>query len=140
MDPILGKSLGDIELGRALGQILQISARFHIEIQPQFNLLQKTMGMAEGVARDLNPEANMWLLAKPLAEDWIRGQTGIRLQLEQFFTDLTKLRRGLPRIIEKFEKEFQDKPEITQPKPSKTPWIIAVIAAMIAIATHIHYH
>ena len=140
VDPILGKSLGDIELGRALGQILQISARFHIEIQPQFNLLQKTMGMAEGVARDLNPEANMWLLAKPLAEDWIRGQTGIRLQLEQFFTDLTKLRRGLPRIIEKFEKEFQDKPEITPPKPSKTPWIIAVIAAMIAIATHIHYH
>ena len=138
VDPILGKTLGDIELGRALGQILQISAQFEIAIQPQFNLLQKTMGMAEGVARELNPEANMWVLARPLAVDWIQGQTGLRLQLEQFFTDLTKLRRGLPRIIERFEKELQE-PTPTKPeKKSNISLIIAVSAVIIAIVTIIH--
>ena len=138
VDPVLGKTLGDIELGRALGQILQISARFEITIQPQFNLLQKTMGMAEGVARELNPDANMWVLARPLAADWIKGQTGLRLQLEQFFTDITRLRRGLPRILEKFERELHEKPHIIPPKKSNYPLIITVIATIIAITAYIH--
>jgi len=138
VDPILGKTLGDIELGRALGQILQISARFEITIQPQFNLLQKTMGMAEGVARELNPDANMWVLARPLAADWIQGQTGLKLQLEQFFTDLTKLRRGLPRILERFEKEFQNKPHEKPAKKSNFSLIFAVSATIIAIVAIIH--
>ena len=57
---LLGKSLKHISIGTVLGQILQISSRFEIEVQPQFNLLQKTILMAEGMARKLNPEANMW--------------------------------------------------------------------------------
>ena len=138
VDPILGKTLGDIELGRALGQILQISAQFEIQIQPQFNLLQKTMGMAEGVARELNPDANMWVLARPLAVDWIQGQTGLKLQLEQFFTDLTKLRRGLPRIIEKIESEFNSKPPVRQDKKRNYPVLIGVIVAIIAGIVYLH--
>ena len=94
--------------------------------------------MAEGVARELNPDANMWVLARPLAADWIKGQTGLRLQLEQFFTDITRLRRGLPRILEKFERELHEKPDIIPPKKSNYPLIIAVIATIIAITAYIH--
>lgn len=133
VDPVLGKTLGDIELGRALGQILQISTRFEITIQPQFNLLQKTMGMAEGVARNLNPEANMWVLARPLAIEWMQGQTGLRLHLEQFFTDLAKLRRGLPHIIERFEKELHDPKPAPLPATRNYALIFAVVAVIIAI-------
>ena len=67
-DPVLGKALGDISLGLVLGQILQISARFEISIQPQFNLLQKTMMMAEGVARSLNPAADMWRFCPAISQ------------------------------------------------------------------------
>ena len=49
-DPVMGKALGEVSLATVLGQILQISTRFEIEVQPEFNLLQKTMMMAEGVA------------------------------------------------------------------------------------------
>ena len=44
----MGKPLGEVSLGIVLGQIFQLATRFEIEVQPQFNLLQKTMMMAEG--------------------------------------------------------------------------------------------
>ena len=80
----------------------------------------------------------MWVLARPLAADWIQGQTGLKLQLEQFFTDLTKLRRGLPRILERFEKEFQNKPHEKPAKKSNFSLIFAVSATIIAIVAIIH--
>ena len=47
-----------------------------METQPQLLLLQKTMVVAEGVGRALNPELNMWQLAQPLIEDWIAENLG----------------------------------------------------------------
>ena len=35
-----GQSAGEVSLATVLGQILQISTRFEIEVQPEFNLLQ----------------------------------------------------------------------------------------------------
>ena len=109
VDPVMDKPLGEIELSEALGQILQISARFDICVQPQFNLLQKTMVMAEGVARNLNPKANMWHLAKPLASEWIQSQTGFSLKLQEFFSDIERIVRTLPKIIDKYEKSVIEK-------------------------------
>ena len=42
-----------------------VSEAFAMETQPQLLLLQKTMVVAEGVGRALNPEVNMWQLAQP---------------------------------------------------------------------------
>ena len=109
VDPIMDKPIGEIELSEALGQILQISARFDIFVQPQFNLLQKTMVMAEGVARSLNPEANMWHLAKPLASDWVQAQTGFVFKLKHIFTDLERIFNALPDILEKYERDATEK-------------------------------
>ena len=109
VDPIMDKPIGEIELSEALGQILQISARFDIFVQPQFNLLQKTMVMAEGVARSLNPEANMWHLAKPLASDWVQAQTGFVFKLKHIFTDLERIFNALPDILEKYERNATEK-------------------------------
>ena len=99
VEPVLNKSLGDIELGTALGQILQLSARFDIAVQPQFTLLQKTLGMAEGVARHLSPNANMWALAGPHAQDWMAGQTGLLWRAEQFRQDIRTLVKSVPDIL-----------------------------------------
>ena len=100
VEPVLNKPLGEIELGTALGQILQLSARFDIAVQPQFTLLQKTLGMAEGVARHLSPNANMWALAGPHAQDWMAGQTGLLWRAEQFRQDIRKLVTAVPEIVE----------------------------------------
>jgi len=102
-DPVMGKSLGEVSLGTVLGQILQLSTRFSIEVQPQFNLLQKTMMMAEGVARQLNPQADMWELSRPLANDWMRVQAGLARRAETFIEDALLVASRLPRLLKELE-------------------------------------
>jgi len=133
-DPVLGKSLGDISLGLVLGQILQISARFDISVQPQFNLLQKTMMMAEGVARSLNPNADMWSFARPLASDWINSEDNIRAQIDRVFSDLRQIYLKLPQILEKL-----DKPVSPPPAP-KWPYVVTAISVLIALYSTLYIH
>ena len=68
-EPILGRPLHEISLGRLLAQLFQVTEQFEMETQPQLLLLQKTMVLAEGVGRLLDPSVNMWALARPHIED-----------------------------------------------------------------------
>ena len=107
-DPVMGKALGEVSLGTVLGQVLQLSTRFEIAVQPQYNLLQKTMMMAEGVARQLNPQADMWSLARPLASDWMRDHLNFARRAETLVEDLMMLAARLPRILDALEERRDD--------------------------------
>ena len=131
VDPVLGKTLADISLGTVLGQILQISSHFEISVQPQFNLLQKTMMMAEGVARTLNPQADMWHLARPLAENWITSEVTLFAQARQAVRDLTRLYHALPALLDRL-----DPPEPVSQPPSKLPWLL--VAGLLGLALYGH--
>ena len=69
--PILNKPIGQISMGNLFGQILSLSQKFDIKIQAKYCLLQKSMIMAEGIARQLNPNANIWETTEPLMKKWI---------------------------------------------------------------------
>ena len=69
--PILNKPIGDISMGNLFGEILALSRKFNIKVQAKFCLLQKSMIMAEGIARQINPKTNIWQTTKPLMEEWI---------------------------------------------------------------------
>ena len=88
-EPVMGKPLGDVSLGNVLGQIFQLG-RFAIDVQPQYNLLQKAMMMAEGVARQLNPHADMWTLA--VAGDWMQDQANFARRAESLIEDAIQRR------------------------------------------------
>ncbi len=135
-DPIMGKPIGEVSLGIVLGQILQISTRFEIEIQPEFNLLQKTMMMAEGVARQLNPQVDMWRLARPFAEDWMANEANLSKQAEQAVKTILNIATRLPNLLDTLENP-------PSPRALKQPWplrlaIIAIGLATLSFFTHIH--
>lgn len=75
-EPILDRPQNEISIARLLGQLFQITQTFEMETQPQLLLLQKTMLVAEGTGRNLSPDANMWLIARPLIEAWMRANLG----------------------------------------------------------------
>ncbi|MEL0023206.1 MAG: 2-polyprenylphenol 6-hydroxylase [Alphaproteobacteria bacterium] len=129
-DPVMGKSLGEVSLGTVLGQILQLSTRFSIEVQPQFNLLQKTMMMAEGVARQLNPQADMWDLSRPLASDWMRDQAGLAKRAETFIEDALLVASRLPRLLKELEDSAGQKPTSSR---NDLPIFISFLALALAI-------
>ena len=115
VDPLLGKMLGEVSMGQILGQILKISSRFEIAVQPQFNLLQKTIMMAEGVARQLNPQADMWALSRPFAADWIAAQSHPEKLLKDASQQVKRLVHLLPTLIARLEAEQAQ--QETQPAP-----------------------
>ena len=123
----MGKSLGDVSLGTVLGQIMALSTRFSISVQPQFNLLQKTMMMAEGVARQLNPEADMWGLARPLAGDWMQGQANFSRRAETFAEGVCA-DGALPPFWHGWKPNRQNLPSPPQPNfPCFCPvWLLAL--------------
>ena len=71
-----------------------------MEQQPQLVLLQKTMAVSEGVGRVLNPNVNIWQLAQPLVEGWIRANLGPEARARQMAGDgLEMLQRVLPVVV-----------------------------------------
>ncbi len=98
-EPILGRPLHEISLARLLAQLFQITETFEMETQPQLLLLQKTMVVVEGVGRSLDPEVNVWALARPLIEDWIRENRGPEARVRDTVAELASGLERLPRLI-----------------------------------------
>ena len=102
--PILNKPIGEVSLAKLLGQILGLSKEFNIEVQPQFTLLQKTMLMAEGTTRQINPDINMWDLSAPLIDKWINDTHDPFKILEEWFHKNKLALLKIPEIIVQIEK------------------------------------
>jgi ubiquinone biosynthesis protein len=98
-EPILGRPLADISVARLLAQLFGITEQFGMETQPQLLLLQKTMVLVEGVGRRLDPEVNIWALAQPLIEGWMRDNRGPEALLRQRLETLADTIERLPRLI-----------------------------------------
>jgi len=87
-EPIFNRPLKDISLAELLFYLFSVTERFQMETQPQLLLLQKTMVVIEGVARELEPEVNVWALAKPLVGKWVSEHLGPKARIEQTAKDL----------------------------------------------------
>ena len=77
-EPVFDKPLKEISLGQVLMRLFQVSRRFGVQVQPQLVLLQKTLLNVEGLGRQLDPDLDLWVTAKPYLERWMREQLGWR--------------------------------------------------------------
>lgn len=102
-EPILDRPQNEISIARLLSQLFQITETFRMETQPQLLLLQKTMLVAEGTARKLAPEANMWLLIRPLIEDWMMENLGPEAKVRDAVRNLTEAIERLPGVLSDVE-------------------------------------
>ena len=75
-EPYFDRPLKEISLGMVLLRLFQTSRRFHVEIQPQLVLVQKTLLNIEGLGRQLDPDLDLWATAKPFLEKWMGDQVG----------------------------------------------------------------
>jgi ubiquinone biosynthesis protein len=106
-EPYFDRPLKEISLGLVLMRLFQTSRRFHVEIQPQLVLLQKTLLNIEGLGRDLDPELDLWSTAKPFLEKWMLEQVGpekLLVQLKAEAPAYAKLLPGLPRLLSQYLK------------------------------------
>jgi ubiquinone biosynthesis protein len=107
-EPYFDRPLKEISLGLVLMRLFQTSRRFHVEIQPQLVLLQKTLLNIEGLGRELDPDLDLWSTAKPFLERWMFEQVGPEKLFEQFRAEApsyAKLLPILPRLLVQYLKE-----------------------------------
>ena len=93
-EPIFGMDATQISMGRLLSYLFEVTERFGMETRTELILLQRTMVVVEGVARSLNPHTNIWEVARPVVEDYIKQSIGPRAVV----TDLAKTAKVLARF------------------------------------------
>ncbi len=107
-EPYFDRPLKEISLGLVLMRLFQTSRRFHVEIQPQLVLLQKTLLNIEGLGRELDPDLDLWNSAKPFLEKWMLEQVGPQKLLNQLKDQAPRyatLLPELPRLLHDFLKQ-----------------------------------
>ena len=97
-EPIFEKPLKDISFAQVVLRLFQVARRFHMIVQPQLILLQKTLLAIEGLGRQLYPELDLWATAKPFLEKWVRKQIGPKAFLEQLKLNLPFIAEQLPHL------------------------------------------
>ena len=105
-EPIMGKPLHEISIAKLLGQLFKITEQFAMQTQPQLLMLQKSMLVAEGVGRTLDPRINMWELARPLIESWMMQNLGPQARVKETVTNAVATLERLPRMLAETEKAY----------------------------------
>ena len=101
-EPYFDRPLAEISLGQVLLRLFQTSRRFHVEIQPQLVLLQKTLLNVEGLGRQLDPQLDLWKTAKPYLERWMHervGLSGLRKKVQQEAGQWAQWLPEFPRLL-----------------------------------------
>ncbi|HEY5861518.1 MAG TPA: ubiquinone biosynthesis regulatory protein kinase UbiB [Casimicrobiaceae bacterium] len=97
-EPIFDRPLKEISLAKVLVNLFRASRRFNVEIQPQLVLLQKTLLNVEGLGRQLDPDLDLWVTAKPFLERWMEDQLGLRALQRRLLAEAPYLMSALPEL------------------------------------------
>ena len=106
-EPIFGQSVKDISGSKLLKQLFNITEKFNMQTQPQLLLLQKTMVVVEGVARKLDPDANIWEISKPVLEKWLKETKDPINEIGNIFKDTSEVLKKLPELPKVMDKANQ---------------------------------
>lgn len=102
-EPIFGQDASKISMARLLAHLFNVTEQFGMETRTELLLLQRTMVVAEGVGRSLDPNMNMWNYAKPIVEKYITDNLGPKAVIRDLAETAKVLSRFgplLPRMAE----------------------------------------
>src|SRR5210317_941212 len=91
-EPNFTRPLNEISFGKLLFDLFQVAHRFQLTLQPQLLMLQKTLLNIEGLGRQLDPEIDIWSVAKPELEAILRRKNSPEKIIRE-------LRERLPRWL-----------------------------------------
>jgi len=93
-EPIFGQDAQNMSMGRLFSYLFEVTERFGMETRTELILLQRTMVVVEGVSRSLSPDINIWEVAQPIVEDYIKQSIGPKA----LASDLAKTAKVLARF------------------------------------------
>jgi ubiquinone biosynthesis protein len=139
-EPIFDRPLKEISLAKVLVSLFKASRRFNVEIQPQLVLLQKTLLNVEGLGRQLDPDLDLWVTAKPFLERWMEDQIGFRALERRLLAEAPYLVAALPELPRLLHQKLLAPPaasdtalmQLAAAQKTRNRWL-AVVAILLAI-------
>jgi len=125
-EPIFGMDASHISMGRLLSYLFEVTEQFGMQTRTELILLQRTMVVVEGVARSLDPHINIWQVARPVVESYIKENVGPRALLRDLAVTAKVLARFGPKLPQIAEAALirQTEPPAAPPRPSRL-WPLA---------------
>ncbi len=131
--PIFNRPLADISIAELLLSMFAVTERFKMETRPELLLLQKTMVVIEGVARELADNVNIWMLARPLITEWVTRHVGPVGKAEAMAGEVRDQLRNwmaLPEKIDALLSRVEEGNVSFTTEPSRLP----VVAGLVLVA------
>lgn len=75
-EPIHGRDSSQISMAGLLSQLFEFTELFGMATRTELILLQKTMVVAEGVARMMDDSLNLWNTSEPVVKSWMESNLG----------------------------------------------------------------
>ena len=88
---IVGVDVKDISIAKLLTALIDLSRNYKMETKPELLLLQKTLLLVEGVGVSLDPNLNIWNLARPWVKEWAKTNIGFDAKIRDGLLDVLKL-------------------------------------------------
>jgi len=130
--PIFNRPLADISIAELLLSMFAVTERFKMETRPELLLLQKTMVVMEGVARELADNVNIWMLARPLITEWVSRHVGPIGKAEAMAEEIRDQLRNWMRLPEKIDgvlSRIEEGSVSFTTAPSRLPIVVGSILA-----------
>lgn len=86
-ETIVGANVEDISAAKLLGSLILMTKEYNMSTRPDLLLLQKTALLVEGVGVVLDPNLNMWDLARPWVTNWAKTNIGFDAKIRDFIVD-----------------------------------------------------
>jgi len=83
-EPYFTRPLSQISLAEVLAKLFRTAQRYQLTLQPQLILLQKTLLNIEGVGRHLDPQLDIWAVARPVLERILTERYSLQRVLKEF--------------------------------------------------------
>lgn len=131
-EPIFGMDASHISMARLLAYLFEVTDRFGMPTRTELILLQRSMVVAEGVARSLNPSLNMWQSAKPVVERYIRENLGPKAALQDMHRAAKVIAHFSPQFPDILKESLNNRMHAKDEKPPAKPMHPAIWAGIIA--------
>ena len=151
-EPIHSLTADQISMAKLFTLLFEITDMFDMQTRTELVMLQKTMVVVEGVARNLDPKLNMWATAEPVVRNWIEKNLGPIGKITEFGEGAAGILSFAPRLpmllargenlLSNLEKNMENGSSLTSSatkaidkaqsfilNPSFTLWIIAGLLA-----------
>ena len=136
-EPIFGMDATQISMGRVLNHLFAVTEKFGMETRTELILLQRTMVVVEGVARRLHPQVNIWEVAKPVVEGYIKESIGPKALAKDLFKTLRVLARFGPKLPQMAEdlliRSYNKRDQKLGENGRKFAWLVPTLLIGLAV-------